>query len=140
MGKWITTILEYDIEIKPTKLIKVQGLAKLMAESNCQALDINFITTIDNEEEIATPLISQAFIESPWYADIIYVLLNLQAPFELSRTKSRFLKIKSLKFCILNNALFWRDHEGILLNCLLKEESEKVLQEFHVGDCGGDLY
>ena len=33
-GKWITTILEYDLEIKPTKLIKGQGLAQLMAESN----------------------------------------------------------------------------------------------------------
>jgi len=39
--KWIATILEYDIEIKPTKLIKGQELAKLMAEANCQALDIN---------------------------------------------------------------------------------------------------
>ena len=34
-GKWVATILEYDIEIKPTKLIKGQGLAKLMVESNC---------------------------------------------------------------------------------------------------------
>ena len=33
-GKWIATILEYDIEIKPTKLIKGQGLSRLMAESN----------------------------------------------------------------------------------------------------------
>jgi hypothetical protein len=30
-GKWIAVMLEYDLEIKPTKLIKVQGLAKLMA-------------------------------------------------------------------------------------------------------------
>ena len=66
-----------------------------MDESNCQALDINFIATIDDEEDMATPLISQAFIESPWYADVIYVLLNLQAPPELSRTKSRILKMKS---------------------------------------------
>lgn len=28
-GKWITALLEYDVEIKPTKLIKGQGLAKL---------------------------------------------------------------------------------------------------------------
>ena len=35
-GKWIVTILEYDTEINPTKLIKGQSLAKLMAESNCQ--------------------------------------------------------------------------------------------------------
>lgn len=120
-GKWIATILEYDIEIKPTKLIKGQGLAKLMAESNCQALDINFITTIDNEEEMATPIIIQAFLESPWYSDICYVLLNLQASLELSKTKSRSLKMKSLRFCILDNILFWRDHEGIILNCLLKK-------------------
>jgi len=30
--KWIATILEYDIEIKPTKLIKGQVLSKLVAE------------------------------------------------------------------------------------------------------------
>eukprot|EP00253_Pinus_taeda_P019951 PITA_19951 len=51
-GKWIATILEYDIEIKPTKQIKGQGLAKLMIETNFQALDIN---QLDNEQEMATP-------------------------------------------------------------------------------------
>jgi len=30
-GKWIAVLLEYDLEIKSTKLIKGQGLAKLMA-------------------------------------------------------------------------------------------------------------
>ena len=54
-GKWIATILEYDIEIKPTKLIKGEGLAKLMAETNCQALDIN---ELDDEHEMETPQIS----------------------------------------------------------------------------------
>jgi hypothetical protein len=42
-GKWIAKILEFDLEIKPTKLIKGQGLAKLLAKSNCEALGINFI-------------------------------------------------------------------------------------------------
>jgi hypothetical protein len=31
-SKWIAKILEFDLEIKPTKLIKGQGLAKLLAE------------------------------------------------------------------------------------------------------------
>jgi hypothetical protein len=31
MGKWIDVLLDYDLEIKPTKLIKGKGLAKLMA-------------------------------------------------------------------------------------------------------------
>ena len=30
-GRWIAKILEFDIEIRPTKLIKGQGLARLMA-------------------------------------------------------------------------------------------------------------
>ena len=54
-GKWIATILEYDIEIKPTKLIKGQGLDRLMAESNCNALDINFIAQVVDQEEMVTP-------------------------------------------------------------------------------------
>ena len=37
-AKWIATLLEYDIKIKPTKLIKGQGLAKMMANSNCESL------------------------------------------------------------------------------------------------------
>ena len=64
-GKWIATILEYDIEIKPTKLIKGQGLAKLMAESNCRALDIYFIGDLDDQEETSTPHINETFIDSP---------------------------------------------------------------------------
>jgi len=129
-GKWIATILEYDIEIKPKKLIKGQGLAKLMTESNYRALDINFIGALDDQEEKATPQISKPLTYSPWYADIIFVLLNLQAPPSLSRTKGRFL----------DNALFWKENGGILLNCLLKDEVDKVMQEFHAGDCGGHPY
>lgn len=48
--------------------------------------------------------------------------------------------MESLKFCKIDNALFWRNHEGILLNYLLKEESDKVLQDFHAGGCEGHLY
>ena len=136
-GKWIANILEYDIEIKPTKMIKGQGLAKLMIDTNFQALDIN---ELDNGQEMMTPQISQAFLESPWYADIIYVLLNLQTPPGLSRTKTRFLKMKASKFCILDNVLFWKNHQGILLSCLTKDETDKVMKEFHAGDCGGHLY
>eukprot|EP00253_Pinus_taeda_P005904 PITA_05904 len=59
-GKWIANILEFDIEIKPTKLIKGQGLAKLMSETNFQALDIN---QLDSEWELATPKINEFDLE-----------------------------------------------------------------------------
>eukprot|EP00253_Pinus_taeda_P029668 PITA_29668 len=109
-GKWIASILEYDIKIKPTKLIKGQGLAKLMFETNFQALYIN---QLDNEPELATPQISETFLQSPWYADICFVLLNLCAPPGLSRTKKRFLRMKSSNFCVIDGALFWKNHEDV---------------------------
>ena len=120
--------MEYDIEINPTKLIKGQVLAKIMVESHCHALDIYFIAQVDDKEEMVTQKINEAFSDSPWYPDIIFVLLNLQAPPGLSRTKEIFLKLKVVKFCILDNVLFWKDHSGILLNCLLKEEADKILE------------
>ena len=108
-----------------------------MNKTNFQALYIN---ELGNEQEMETPQISQAFLESPWYSAICYVLLNLQAAPGLSKTKKRFLKMKASKFCILDGALFWKNHEGVLLNCLIKDEIDKVLKEFHAGDCGGHLY
>jgi hypothetical protein len=44
-GKWIAKILEFDLEIKPTKMVKGQGLAKLLVESNSEALGVNFLNT-----------------------------------------------------------------------------------------------
>ena len=34
ISKWIANFLEYDMEIKPTNLVKVHGLAKLLDYSN----------------------------------------------------------------------------------------------------------
>ena len=55
-GKWIANFLEYDIEIIRTKLVKGQGLAKLMAQSNFDCLDVNLIAEIsellDEHEEL----------------------------------------------------------------------------------------
>ena len=39
--KWIEVLLEYDLEINPTKLIKGQGLEKLMAQSNYDSINLN---------------------------------------------------------------------------------------------------
>ena len=101
-GKWIVVTLEYDLEIRPTMLIKGQGLAKLMVETNFQALDINMINALGEQEELATPLIEESFMNSSWYVDILYVLLNLNVPPGFSKTKAIFLKLKAVKFCIID--------------------------------------
>eukprot|EP00253_Pinus_taeda_P033705 PITA_33705 len=140
-GKWIVALLEYDIEINPTKLVKGQGLAKLMAESNLHALDINLIATLSDENDEEPPIqISEMFALSPWYSDIIYVLKNFSPPLGMTRNKARTLKLKAAKFCILNLALYWKDPDGVLLNCLVEKEAKQVMEDCHQGDCGGHLF
>jgi len=115
-GKWTTILLEYDFEIKPTKFIKGQGISKLMTQSNYDVLGLNFIAyLLESSKEETIPHVSQKFLESPCYVDIIYVLRNLQDPLEVIKTKARFLKLKATKFCILNGSLYWKDPGGFCL-------------------------
>jgi hypothetical protein len=53
-GKWIMAMLEYDLEINPMKMIKGQGLAKLMVQSDYDVVGINFIIDLleDPQEEM----------------------------------------------------------------------------------------
>ena len=69
--------------------------------------------------------------------NIVYVLQNLQDPEGFSKTRARLVKMKSANFCILNEYLYWKDHGGVLLNCLLENEAKKTMEEFHKGNCGG---
>jgi hypothetical protein len=54
-GRWIAKIMEFDLEIKPTKLVKGQGLAKLLAESNCEALGVNSVNTCSGNQQAKLP-------------------------------------------------------------------------------------
>ena len=102
-AKWIAILLEYDLDIKHTKLIRGQGLAKLITQPSIDLLELNLSDTntdsnIQNDEKDISP----DYLASPWYADIIYVLNNLQEPLELSKSKARSVKLKSAKYCILD--------------------------------------
>jgi hypothetical protein len=54
-SKWIAKILEFDLEIKPTKLVKGQGLAKMLVESNCKYLEVKFINTFSENQQAKVP-------------------------------------------------------------------------------------
>eukprot|EP00253_Pinus_taeda_P033742 PITA_33742 len=84
--------------------------------------------------------INEKFLISEWYKDIAFVLQHNRAPDDLSKSKARFTKLKSLKYFVYDQNLFWKDAGGILLKCLIEEESDKVIDEFHKGDCGGHHY
>jgi hypothetical protein len=54
--------------------------------------------------------------------------------------KARSLKLKSVKFCILNQNLYWRDPAGILLKCLDEDESKQVTTGMQRGFFGGNQH
>jgi hypothetical protein len=50
-SKWIAKILEFGLEIKPTKIVKGQRLSELLVESNCKDLGVNFIKTFSDDQQ-----------------------------------------------------------------------------------------
>ena len=81
-------LLEYDIEIKPTKLVKGQGLEKMMTYSNCESLQLNFLSSQSNPLDTEVEVMID-FVASPWCSDIVHVLRNLQAPAGLSQEQDQ---------------------------------------------------
>ena len=60
-AKWNAKMIEFNIELKPTKMVRGQGLAKLLAEENFRSLDIYFLCIIaeigqTNKEEEAVEI------------------------------------------------------------------------------------
>ena len=65
-AKWIDVLLEYDLEIKHTKIIKGQGLAKLLTQAGVEDIDINFLDICDiSDQTHQEPDISEDFLASP---------------------------------------------------------------------------
>jgi len=140
-GKWIAKILEFDLEIKPTKLIKGQGLAKFLAESNYKALAINFINACsENQQAESSNKSSQgalSLVACTWYKDILYFLQELKPPDGMGKIKVRDLKLKTIRYCLIDQALYWKDPLGVFLRCLNPQKDQKVMFDFHNGLCGG---
>lgn len=132
----MTKFLEFDLEIK-------QGLAKLLAEENCKVLALNFMD--DNlEGKISEPIddmvVDSKLAECSWYKAIIYFLKPFKPPPEYDKRRVRSLKLKTIKYCIKDNCLYWKHPTGVLLRCIDREECKKVIFEIHSSVCGGHHY
>ena len=150
-AKWIAKLIEFDIEVKPTKLVKGLGLAKLRAKENCELMGVNF-TCVNSEklqtlvatkviqDQNANKSVAKNLCSCGWYSGIIYFQQKLEVPPGLTPNQARALKLNSVKFCIIDKLLYWKDLSRVLLRCLDKEESNQVMHHFHSSTCGGHHY
>ena len=79
-----------------------------------------------SDNDIQVSQISVTDSESQ-YVDLIYYLKNGYAPSNLSYKNKRALRLKAIKYEIIDNVLFRKNYDSILLRCLEKTEAEKVL-------------
>ena len=115
--------------MKSTKLVRVWGLAKLMAEENCSFLGINCIGVDSEFEQVEEETAERGYNHSldenlascEMYYGIAHFLLKLEVHPGLISSQARTIKLRVAKFCINKNLLYWRDPSRILLRCLDKE-------------------
>jgi hypothetical protein len=93
-GQWLAKIQEFDLEVKPTTLVKGQGLEKLLLESNFRALGINHIESHgyipdigELDDQTSTIQIEDKFSTSNWYRDIVSYLLTRQCSSDMNPSK-----------------------------------------------------
>jgi len=72
-----------------------------------------------------------------WYSNIVYYLKNLPCFDHLVEYKRRALRLKAMKYCLTEDGLGWKIHDGVLLRCVNQEEAKKLLEELHSGYGGG---
>jgi hypothetical protein len=79
----VSQIQEYDLEIKPSKIIKGKGLAKMLTEKNQEVIDMG------EREQIN--VMAREIENDEWYSDIIYYLKNITFLYHLVDHRRRSL-------------------------------------------------
>ena len=91
-----------------------------MAQSKWDALILHMIAELlaedKNPQGQPGPPVGDHSLSSQWYTDIIFVLQHLQGPQSMDKTRAKFLKQTEMRFCILNEKLYWKEPRWFLLN------------------------
>jgi hypothetical protein len=128
-------VQEFDLYIKPAKLVKGKGLCKLVVEAQDQ---VNEEPGWENDLMLWC---SETLYVSPgqesWYGKLTY-LLHHGTCLEYLNPKERIvLKVKSRQYHLINLMLFHVNYDVVLLICIEHEDAKKVPKELHDGPAGG---
>jgi hypothetical protein len=120
----LENIQEYDIEIKPLKYIKGQGLCKIIANG-------------DSVDGMLSILVGEPLAYSEWYKDIIFYLRSGKFHVTMNPKEQRTLKMKENQYMYIADKLFKINYDGILLICIDENQAQELIRELHEGICVG---
>jgi hypothetical protein len=55
----------------------------------------------------------------------------------LEKNKVRDLKLKAIKYYLIDQVLYWKDPLGVILRCMDPQEAQRAINYFHDSLCGG---
>ena len=61
----------------------------------------------------------------------------MEAPPHLTENEKRSTNLQAIRYIIVKGSLWWINFEGVLLKCVDQEKAKEILNEMHVGLCGG---
>jgi hypothetical protein len=122
---WMMSLQEYDLKITPAQIVRGQGMCKLVVDL-VKEHESQINTLIVNQHNGKQIICTQVVAKS-WYDDIKFYLTHGSAPRYLDPKNRRSLRLKSASFQLINDVLFRKNFDGVLMHCLEKDEAGKVL-------------
>lgn len=93
--------MEFDVEIKVTKLVKGKGLYEKLVEREKKQVDINIAMVLSDKEQDKIPAPS-----TNWVQKIINYLQNHECPKGLDKPKRRYFRLQAIPYTIVDGVLF----------------------------------
>lgn len=107
---WVTRVMEYDVDIKITKLVRGKGLCEQLFSAFETLINVSLVLQEDQLLNIDT--------QNSWVNDMTTILKEGRYPPSLDRTKRRHFKLQSIPYVIMDGILFRKDLNGVLLRCI----------------------
>ena len=101
-ANWMEKIQEYDIEIKPLKVVKGQGLCNLIVNS-------------DYVDGIISISVGEPLVYLEWHKVIIFYSRSRKFTVTMNPKEQRTLNMKASQYVFIFDILFKRNYDGILL-------------------------
>jgi hypothetical protein len=132
-SKWIVILQEFDLKFAKSKAKKSLVFAELICDLPHVDEDTKPSDSLSNESMF---LISMS---DPLYGDILIYLQTQCFQPDISDEERHRIRHHSKRYIIIGDTLYRRGIDTILRRCLTHDEAERVLNDYHLGPCGGHL-
>ena len=130
--RWMLFLQEYDFKIfhKPGKYHHGADFLSRSAEGDHEQ-------SIRDEPPDAELFLTCLENEDPKWLDIRIFLTTGRVPEGLNTSERKAFILKTLKFTMIEQALYRLGRDGILRRCVPRSARQQVTEEAHAGDAGG---